>query len=89
MLKENFSSRFLSPIIFSNLNLNYYNSLYLRNLQEQLKKAFCFKNCSELSLFEYVVLVISKTFFLIVGQNNFENKIPFLKKDFAFVNCTT
>ena len=85
---SNFSCRFLSPIIFFNLNLNYSNLLHLRNLQEQVEKAFCFNNCSDLSLFEYVVLVISKVFFSQLGQNNFGNKIPFLKKDFGFVNCT-
>ena len=36
------------------------------------------KNCSDLSLFEQIVLMISKVveqFFLTVGQNNFGNKI--------------
>ena len=43
---------FLIPIIFSNLNYNCFNILDLRNLQEQVKKAFCFKNWSDLLLFE-------------------------------------
>ena len=43
MYFSNFSCRFLNP------NLNCSNDL--RNLQEQLK-AFCFKNSSDLSLFE-------------------------------------
>ena len=30
------------------------------NLQEQVKKAFCYQNCSDLSLFEQIALVISK-----------------------------
>ena len=34
----NFSCRFLTPIIFFNLNLNCHNVLDLRNLQEQVKK---------------------------------------------------
>jgi hypothetical protein len=38
------------PIIFSNLNSNCSNVL---DLQEQVKKAFSFKNCSDLLLFEY------------------------------------
>ena len=43
---------FLNPNHFSNLNYNCSNALDLRNLQEQVKKAFCFKNCTDLSLFE-------------------------------------
>ena len=35
----NFSCMFLNPIIFSNLNSNWSNFLYLRNLQEQVKKS--------------------------------------------------
>ena len=38
------------PIIFSNLNNNCSNVLDLRNLQKQVKKEFCFKNCADLSL---------------------------------------
>ena len=52
-------SRFLNPIFFPNL-INCSNLLDLRNLQEQVKKAFCFKNCTDLSLLEKIVLVISK-----------------------------
>ena len=37
------SSCFYIPIIFSNLNSNCSNLLYLRNLQEQVKKAFCYQ----------------------------------------------
>ena len=54
----------------------------MRNLQEQVKKDFVTKNCSDLLLFEQIVLEISKFldhylehFFLAVGQNNFGNKI--------------
>ena len=32
----------------------------MTKLQEQVKKAFCTKNCSDLSLFEQIILVISK-----------------------------
>ena len=35
-------------IIFSNLNSNCFNLLDLINLQEEVKKAFCLKNCNEL-----------------------------------------
>ena len=35
---------FLILVIFSYLNYNYL--LHLRNLQEQVKKTFCFKNCT-------------------------------------------
>ena len=49
-------------MFFSNLNSNCSNILDLRNLQEQVKKAFCFKNWSDFSLFEYIVLKISKSF---------------------------
>ena len=45
---------------FSNLNSNCSNVLDLRNLKEQVKKAFCFKHCTDLSLFKQIVLVISK-----------------------------
>ena len=38
-LFSKFSYRFLNPNICSNLNSNCSNSLYLRNLQEQVKKA--------------------------------------------------
>ena len=82
---------FLNPIIFSNLNFNCSNSLDLKSLQKQVKKHSVTKNCSDLSLFESIVLVITKfckflafslqfqkffSIFLTVGQNNFGNKIP-------------
>ena len=40
------------PVIFSSLNTNCCSVLDLRNFQEQVKKAFCFKNCTDISLFE-------------------------------------
>ena len=43
--------------MFSNLNANCYNILYLRNHQE---KVFCFKNCTDISLFELIAQLISK-----------------------------
>ena len=60
------------------------------NLQEQVRKHSVAKNCSDFSLFEKIVLVISKILqilglqpriskvFLTEGQNNFGNKIPIL-----------
>ena len=41
-----FPACFYVPIIFSNLNSNCSNSLDLRNLQEQVKKAFCYHKFS-------------------------------------------
>ena len=38
-----FPADFLIPIIFSNLNSNCSDLLDLRNLQEQVKKAFCYQ----------------------------------------------
>ena len=49
---------FLILIIFSNLNYNCSKSYDMRNFHEQVKKAT--KNCSDLSLLEQIVLVISK-----------------------------
>ena len=41
---SNFSCMFLNPnIFFSNLNSNCSNLLDMRNLQEQVKKAFCYE----------------------------------------------
>ena len=52
LLFSNFSCRFLNLKYFSNLNVNCYNVLDLRNLQEQVKKLFRFKSCYDLSLLE-------------------------------------
>ena len=59
---SNFSCRFLNPNNFSNLNYNCSNLLDLRNLQNKLRKHSVTKNYSDLSLFEEIVLVISKNF---------------------------
>ena len=40
---SNFSCIFQIPIFFSNLNSNCSNFLDMRNLQEQVKKAFCYQ----------------------------------------------
>ena len=71
-----------------NLNSNCSNLLDLRNLQEQVKKAFrdpilfrpftvwtnCFSNLTKFSRW-------LKQFFLTVSQNNFGNKIPLLHRN--------
>ena len=41
-----FPACFSNPMIFSNLNSNCSNLLDLRNLQEQVKKAFCYQKLS-------------------------------------------
>ena len=46
----------------------------MRNLQEQVKKPFCYQNCSDLSLLEKIGQGISK--FFSHNQNNFGNKMP-------------
>ena len=83
---------FSMPIIFSNLNYNCSNLSNMRNLQEQVKKAFCYQklfwpftiwiNCSsDLKIFANFKSFSRSPehFFLTVaGQNNFGNKIPFL-----------
>ena len=51
----------LTPIFFPLLILIVsIGILDLRNLQEQVKKVFSFKNCTDLSLFKYIVLKVSK-----------------------------
>ena len=89
---SNFSCMFL------NLKSNGFNLLDMKNLQEQVKKAFCYQelfwtftvwiNCfgdlknfanfgpsaSNFKSFSWSL----EHFFLTVGQNIFENKIPFL-----------
>jgi hypothetical protein len=85
---------FWIPIISSNLNFSCSNILHLKILLEKdKKKQFCFKICTDLSLWEKIVLVIEKIIWnsrmkvenlqkicWVVGQN----KIPFLT--FNFLN---
>ena len=52
-----FAAYFWIPIFFSDLN---YNWLDMRNLQEHVKKHSVTKSCSDLALFEYIFLSISK-----------------------------
>ena len=50
---QTFPVDFCNPnYLNSNLNSNRPNVIDLENLQEQVKNAFCFKNCTDLSLFE-------------------------------------
>ena len=78
---SNFSCMFLNPNI---LNYNCSDLLDIRNLQEEVKKAFCYQklfwpftvwiNCSsDLKSFSRSL----EQFFLTVGQKNFGNKIPY------------
>ena len=55
---SDFSCMFLNPNSFFQFDSNCSNLLDLRNLQEQVKKHSVTKNCSDLSLFEKIVLVI-------------------------------
>ena len=93
-----FPACFKIPIFFSNLNSDCSDLLDLRNLKEQVKKAFCYqklfwpftvwiKCSSDLKIFEnsWPSALNFKSFsrsleqfFLMVGQNNFGNKIPYL-----------
>ena len=59
-LFSNFSCMFLNPNIFFQFEFNCSNLLDMRNLKNKLKKQSVAKNCSGLSLFEWIVLVISK-----------------------------
>ena len=51
----NFSCRFLNPNYFFYFQSN---GSDMRNLKEQVEKAFCFKKCTYISLFIQIVLVI-------------------------------
>ena len=71
-------------MIFSIMISNCSNLLHMRNLQEHVKKAFCYQK-SDLKIFEnsrpspsnFKSFSLSlEQFFLTVGQNNFANKIP-------------
>ena len=60
------------------MNSNCSNLLDIRNLQEQVKKHFVTKNCSDLSLFEQIVIVISNFF------DRFFKHIPIKGAYYAF-----
>ena len=57
-----FLAWFSIPIIFSNLNSDCSKVLDLRNLQEQVKKAFCFKNWSDLDFTVQINFANSQAF---------------------------
>ena len=58
--------------------------LDLTNLQEQVKKAFCFKNCIDLSnVLKFKTEVQKFARKKTVGQDNFRNKILFLRPTFS------
>ena len=60
------------------MNYNCSNSLDIRNLQEQVKKTFCYQKLLWPSASNFISFSRSlEIFFLTVGQNNFGNKIPF------------
>ena len=79
-----FHACFLIPTIYSKMNSNFSNLSNVRNLQEQVKKAFYYqklfwpftvrKNCS--SDFKNFLDHSKKKKNLTVVQNNFGNKIP-------------
>ena len=82
---SNFSCMFLNPNNSSNLNSNCSKSYDVRNLQEQVKKAFCYQKMfwpftvanSRPSAFNFKSFSQSlDQFLLTVGQNNFGNKMP-------------
>ena len=89
---------FWMPIFFSNFIFIFSNLLDLRNLQEQVKKAFCYQtlfwqftvwiNCSfDLKIFANLKSFSWSQFFLTVGQNNFGNKIPILSSQEPWIDA--
>ena len=81
------------------MNSNCFYLLYMRNLQEQVKKAFCYQklfwpftfwiNCSsDLKILKSFSRSLEQ-FFLTVGQNNFGNKIPIFTLLFPFQKGVT
>ena len=85
---SNFSCMFLNPNNFSNLNSNCsFKFLGIRNLQEQVKKAFCLPKIVLTFHCLNKIFRSLEQFFLRVGQNNFGNKTPLMidtkRKNFA------
>ena len=86
---SNFSCMLLNPNIFFQFS-NSSNLLYLRNLQEQVKQAFCYQKL----FWPFTVWINCSSdhsrsleqFFLTVGQNNFGNKIPFVIKNLLIIS---
>ena len=88
-------------MIISNLDYNCSNFLDLRNLKEQVRKAFCYQKLFwpftvwssylkiEPSASNFRIFSRPlKHSFLTVGQNNFGNKIPFLNCSCMFEHPT-
>ena len=85
---SNFSCMFLNPNNFSNLNSNWsFKFLGIRNLQEQVKKAFCLPKIVLTFHCLNKIFRSLEQFFLRVGQNNFGSKTPLMidtkRKNFA------
>ena len=88
-----FPACFSIPIIFSNLNSNCSNLLDLRNLQDQVKKAFCYQklfwpfnvwtNCS--SDLKKFYQSLEQFFQTVKGQNNFWQWNAFLTWSWRFL----
>ena len=57
---SNFFCKFLNPNNFSNLDSNLSNLLYIRNLQEHLKKHSVTKNCSTFHCLNKLLLISQK-----------------------------
>ena len=81
---SNFSCMFLNPNIFSNWNSYCCNLSYLRNLQEQVKKAFCYqklfwpftvrRNCSsDLKIFANCLQPLISNFFFSITRTFFSH----------------
>ena len=75
---SNFSCMFLNPNSFFPISIPIVLIYYvdMRNLREQIKKHSVINNCSELSLFEWTVLVISYILQILSLQ-------PRISKDFS------
>jgi hypothetical protein len=76
-------------MFLSNLNSNFSNLSDLKNLQEQVKKAFCyqtlfwnFENSRPSALNFKSFSRLLEQLFLTVGQNNFGNKILIMSSTF-------
>ena len=79
-----FSCRFLNnTYFFSNLNSVCSNVLNLRNLKDQIKKAFCFKHWTDISLLEQSIIVISKCLQLL-GLHPLISKVFLHQKNNSF-----
>jgi hypothetical protein len=67
--RRNFISELFLRFLKSQL---FFHVLDLRNLQEKVKKAFCLKNCTDLSRFKLMATVISKVLQILSLQPEFQ-----------------